>query len=374
MTRRHGPRSLAMRTVLVTVVACAAARSASAQLVTYTTHFGQDTAYCGLPTGGPVAQHTLTALAAVHDAVSVSDPGGANWPPSAASAQIDSVPSSSGISIHFTGSSTRGVNANGGAYATGDDRETWEFSVASPVRFSFSVSLSASSTESTVPLQAYAFGALGGGAQIVADPGTPPGAFASSISAPGTFAVTAGGTLMPGSYSLTLVGRCEGNTSPFNGSFDHSLALGLGCGSTVSYCTSGTTTHGCTPHIAGNGTASASAASGFTLDVTGMEGAAPGLIFYGVSGRTASPWGASSSFVCVLPPTQRTGAQAGSGAAGSCNGTMSVDWNLFVAGHPNALGAPFSAGQLVDAQGWFRDPPSPKSTMLTDALEFPVCP
>jgi hypothetical protein len=53
---------------------------------------------------------------------------------------------------------------------------------------------------------------------------------------------------------------------------------------------------------------------------------------------------------------------------------MSLDWNAFVANHPGALGAPFSAGQLVEAQGWFRDPPSPKATMLSDALEFALCP
>jgi hypothetical protein len=105
-----------------------------------------------------------------------------------------------------------------------------------------------------------------------------------------------------------------------------------------------------------------------------MEGASQGLIFYGVSGRAASPWGASSSFVCVKSPTQRTGAQGGGGTSGACDGAMSLDWNSFFASHPSALGAPFSAGQLVQAQGWFRDPPSPKSTMLSDAIEFAVCP
>jgi hypothetical protein len=53
---------------------------------------------------------------------------------------------------------------------------------------------------------------------------------------------------------------------------------------------------------------------------------------------------------------------------------MSLDWNAFVASHPGAVGTPFSAGQLVQAQGWFRDPPSPKSTMLSNAIEFVVAP
>jgi hypothetical protein len=53
---------------------------------------------------------------------------------------------------------------------------------------------------------------------------------------------------------------------------------------------------------------------------------------------------------------------------------MHLDWNSYVANDPGALGAPFSVGQLVQAQAWFRDPPSPKTTMLSDALEFAVCP
>jgi hypothetical protein len=53
---------------------------------------------------------------------------------------------------------------------------------------------------------------------------------------------------------------------------------------------------------------------------------------------------------------------------------MGLDWNSHVANDPGALGAPFSAGRLVQAQGWFRDPPSPEGAMLSDALELSVCP
>jgi hypothetical protein len=97
-----------------------------------------------------------------------------------------------------------------------------------------------------------------------------------------------------------------------------------------------------------------------------MEGASQGLILYGVNGRAAVPWGTSSSFLCVKSPTQRTAAQNGRRERGACDGAMSLDWSAFVASHPNALGVPFSAGELVDAQGWFRDPPSPEGD---DALE-----
>jgi hypothetical protein len=362
------------RASLLAVVAMAVTRSAPAQLVTFTTRTGQNTVYCGPPGSGPLTQNSFSALAATNDTISVSDPGGFSWPSSSATSHLDVVPTVAGISIVENGSSTRGSNPSSGAYAVADARDSWEFTVSAPSHFTLQVSLNATSTDPAVPIQGYNLLALGGGAQVIPDPGTPPGAFTGALLSPGSLSVVGTGTLTAGQYYVSLSGRTEGNSSPFNGSFSHSLALDIGCGNTTSYCTSGTTTHGCTAQIQGTGTPSASATSGFTLAVTGMEGASQGLIFYGVSGRSAAPWGTSSSFVCVKSPTQRTSAQSGGGTSGACDGAMSLDWNSYVASHPSAIGAPFAAGQLVQAQGWFRDPPSPKSTMLSDALEFPVCP
>jgi hypothetical protein len=146
------------------------------------------------------------------------------------------------------------------------------------------------------------------------------------------------------------------------------------CPPPASYCTAGTTSHGCAAHLSGTGTPSGSLGSGFVLDVSPVEGQKQGLIFYGVSGRSAVPWGASTSFLCVKAPTQRTPVQVSGGTAGACDGALSLDWNAYVAANPGALGAPFGPGQTVQAQGWFRDPPSPKTTMLSDALEFVTCP
>jgi hypothetical protein len=41
-----------------------------------------------------------------------------------------------------------------------------------------------------------------------------------------------------------------------------------------------------------------------------------------------------------------------------------------VAMTPGVLGYPFAAGQHVFTQTWYRDPPSPKTTGLPDAIEF----
>ncbi|MCC7009750.1 MAG: hypothetical protein IT184_13155 [Acidobacteria bacterium] len=145
----------------------------------------------------------------------------------------------------------------------------------------------------------------------------------------------------------------------------------------TSYCTAGTTTAGCTAQIGATGTPSISAASGFTLAVNGVEGQRTGLIFYGTdnSGFTPAPWSASSSsFLCVKPPTQRTPSQTSGGTTGACDGSFTLDWLAFLATHPSALGQPFQAGTTVYAQAWFRDPPAPKTTNLSDALQLVTLP
>jgi hypothetical protein len=138
----------------------------------------------------------------------------------------------------------------------------------------------------------------------------------------------------------------------------------------ISYCTAGTTSHGCLPSISGIGSPVAGANSGFTIAVANVEGQKQGLIFYGISGRAAVAWGTGSSFLCVKTPTQRTTVQNSGGTALACNGSLSLDFLAFIAAHPSALGAPFAPGDVVNAQGWFRDPPAPKTTNLSNGLEF----
>ena len=145
--------------------------------------------------------------------------------------------------------------------------------------------------------------------------------------------------------------------------------------SATTYCTAGTSTNQCTPAIAFAGLPSASASSGFTLMATQLEGQQAGLFFYGIQGQVLSPWAAaSSSFLCVKAPTQRMNVQSSGGTVGLCDGTFSQDWLAYVATHATALGAPFMPGTTVQTQAWYRDPPAPKSTNLTNALEFVLAP
>lgn len=147
------------------------------------------------------------------------------------------------------------------------------------------------------------------------------------------------------------------------------------CSTSTTYCTAGTTSNGCVPSISGTGTPSASATSGFTIACAGVEGQKSGIVFYGIHGRVANPWAVgSTSTLCVKAPSQRMGTQNSGGTLGSCNGTLAEDWNAFRASHATALGSPFAPGNVVNSQGWFRDPLAPKTTNLTNALEFVVQP
>jgi hypothetical protein len=146
------------------------------------------------------------------------------------------------------------------------------------------------------------------------------------------------------------------------------------CAQASTYCTAGTTANGCNATLTFSGAASASAPSGFTVTANNVEGQRQGLFFYGVTGPLAQPWGTGSSFLCVKTPTQRTQVQPSNGSFNACDGQLSIDWNAFITANPGALGQPFAAGDSVWLQAWFRDPPSPKTTSLSDALEFSLCP
>ncbi len=159
-------------------------------------------------------------------------------------------------------------------------------------------------------------------------------------------------------------------------------ALNSSCPSAVTivnYCTAGTTTNGCLPAMSSTGVPSLSASSGFVVTANGIEGQKQGLIFYSISGRAALAWGASSSFLCIKSPTQRTSTQNTNGTVAQCDGAISLDFSAFLSANPGALGgstsiSPLAAGNLANFQCWFRDPPSPKTTNLSDGLEVQMAP
>lgn len=159
-----------------------------------------------------------------------------------------------------------------------------------------------------------------------------------------------------------------------NGRWD-AFAHDRGTDNFITFCTAGTSSNGCVAGLSAVGTPSATAGAGFTLTANSVEGQKQGLVFYGLdnTGFAPLPWGASSSFLCIKSPVQRSTPVASGGAAGACNGSLALDWNT-LAVTPGVLGQPFTAGQHVFSQAWYRDPPSSKTTALSNALEFVVEP
>jgi hypothetical protein len=142
------------------------------------------------------------------------------------------------------------------------------------------------------------------------------------------------------------------------------------------YCTAGTSASGCQALLSATGTPSASAASGFTLTASTVEGHKDGLFFFGTNGQQANPWGNGTSYQCVAPPVKRTPTLPGVGANGVCDGSFALDFNaLWCPSCPNPGKNP-GVGATVQAQLWYRDPASTsnQTTSLSDAIEFTVDP
>jgi hypothetical protein len=146
-------------------------------------------------------------------------------------------------------------------------------------------------------------------------------------------------------------------------------------GAVFTYCTAGTTTNGCNATINAVGSTSASATAGFVIYGTGIEGQKQTLLYYGVSGPSAQVWApGSSSFKCVRQPTQRVAPQSSGGTVDTCSGTYAVDMANYLSTRPTALGNPRYAGEVFNAQLWFRDPPAPSTSSLSNALQFTLAP
>jgi hypothetical protein len=142
-----------------------------------------------------------------------------------------------------------------------------------------------------------------------------------------------------------------------------------GCSGSVStYCTGKLNSQGCVPAITFSGAPSASAGSGFLVRVDSLLPSVPALYFYSQSGPATVPF--QGGVLCVAAPLVRTPVTMSGGAA-ACSGSLGLDFNTWIAsGADPSLGA----GSAVWMQAWSRDPASPSTTSLSDALRFEVCP
>ncbi|MDP1860674.1 MAG: hypothetical protein Q8K82_18505 [Gemmatimonadaceae bacterium] len=105
-----------------------------------------------------------------------------------------------------------------------------------------------------------------------------------------------------------------------------------------------------------------------------LETGQSGLIFYGLGTSQTSWCLGGNSVLCVKSPLERSGVQSTGGGSQTCSGTLVLDWNAYQLASPGVLGQPWVAGSKAYVQGWYRDPLSCKTTVLTSALELTYVP
>ena len=140
------------------------------------------------------------------------------------------------------------------------------------------------------------------------------------------------------------------------------------------YCDTSDNSLGCVPSIIYAGTPSATAGNGFILRAVEVLNNQFGIMFYGIDGAAAIPFGFGT--VCVAPPHIRTAVQNSQGSpppAADCSGVFVLDFNERIA---SGVDATLVVGQKVWAQFWSRDPgyAPPNGTSLTNGIAFTIGP
>jgi len=136
------------------------------------------------------------------------------------------------------------------------------------------------------------------------------------------------------------------------------------------YCVAKVNSLGCTPAIQASGMASATSNLPFTVSATNVINNRSGLVYYGFNSLNA-PW--QGGIKCVASPTFRTPVQDSTGSISGtdCTGTYAFDFNALIQSNLNPQ---LLVGAKVFAQYWSRDPQSPSTTGLTNAVSFTVFP
>ncbi len=137
--------------------------------------------------------------------------------------------------------------------------------------------------------------------------------------------------------------------------------------SVTTYCTGKTNSLGCVPVIGTNGKQPSKSAGDFAVTCTNVLNQKNGLLFFGFA-QVAAPF--QGGTLCVASPTIRTPSSNSGGAplGNSCTGAYSFN---FSTAQMNLFG--LDPGETVYAQWWMRDPQSPSTTGLSNAVRFTVC-
>lgn len=160
------------------------------------------------------------------------------------------------------------------------------------------------------------------------------------------------GEFAEGGWSVHVQDLVPGMTGQLLGVWIETDVWDVG-GSSNGFCPSGISSEGCIPLFT---------ASGANLVTIGAPGNRTGLYFFGVNGPRFTPWApGSTSWLCARGPLRRSSAMTSGGQFGQCDGSYTHN----IAGALSAAGVP--SGTTVHLQCWYRDPPAPKQTSLTNA-------
>ncbi len=145
------------------------------------------------------------------------------------------------------------------------------------------------------------------------------------------------------------------------------------CAALATYCTAKVNSQGCTPAIGWSGEPALSqlATTPFEIHATNVVNQKNGLLFYSTDGRRAAPF--QGGVLCVAAPLRRTPfrSSAGSPTGADCTGVLSLDFSPWLT---RANDPTLELGLIVDAQWWYRDPASPSTTGLSNAIELEIRP
>jgi hypothetical protein len=140
------------------------------------------------------------------------------------------------------------------------------------------------------------------------------------------------------------------------------------------YCTAKVNSLGCLPTLVIDNTPCDAT---FPITARGVRNQKNGLLFYGVSGRTAIPF--QGGTLCVSLPIRRTPVVDSGGTPNpfdDCTGVYSLDMKAFATGALGGSPIPelLVPGTLVQCQWWGRDPgfAPPNDTSLSNAIEYEV--
>lgn len=180
-----------------------------------------------------------------------------------------------------------------------------------------------------------------------------------------------------GTQLLSFDANLDGRPDVLTNAGPPTLNLNLGSSiDPVTYCTAKLNSLGCLPALAWTGNPSASALNGFLVSSSNVRNNKPGILLYGIAGRSATAF--SGGRLCVHAPVKRSPIiQSGGSVSGNdCTGVYALDLNAFAAGQlgGNPLAALQVAGTCVTCEFWGRDQgfAPPNNATLSNALEYTV--